>query len=171
MTRYVAFLRGVSPMNCRMPELRRCFEQAGFEDVKTLLSSGNVAFSAEPDIVPVLEKQAEEAMQQYLGRTFHTIVRPSRHLQSLIASDPFAAFALPENAKRILVLLKQPFEGRLDLPIKRTGAALLQVEHSEAFAFYVPDEADPGFMNVLERSLGKAMTTRTLGTVGKCAAA
>jgi len=46
MQRYVAFLRGVSPMNCKMPELKRCFEAAGFADVRTLLSSGNVAFSA-----------------------------------------------------------------------------------------------------------------------------
>ena len=46
MTRYVAFLRGVSPMNCKMPALKRCFEAAGFTDVKTILSSGNVAFTA-----------------------------------------------------------------------------------------------------------------------------
>ena len=45
MPRYVAFLRGVSPMNAKMPELRRCFENAGFRDVRTLLSSGNVVFS------------------------------------------------------------------------------------------------------------------------------
>ena len=41
-TRYVAFLRGVSPMNARMPELKACFEAAGFSGVRTLLSSGNM---------------------------------------------------------------------------------------------------------------------------------
>jgi len=46
MHRYVAFLRGVNPMNARMAELRRCFETAGFTDVRTVLSSGNVAFGA-----------------------------------------------------------------------------------------------------------------------------
>jgi hypothetical protein len=30
--RYVALLRGVSPMNAKMPELARCFEAAGFSD-------------------------------------------------------------------------------------------------------------------------------------------
>jgi hypothetical protein len=29
MRRYVAFLRGVNPMNARMAELRRCFERIG----------------------------------------------------------------------------------------------------------------------------------------------
>jgi uncharacterized protein (DUF1697 family) len=42
MTLYAAFLRGVSPMNAKMPELKKCFEDAGFSEVRTLLSSGNV---------------------------------------------------------------------------------------------------------------------------------
>ncbi len=33
-------------MNAKMPELKQAFEAAGFTDVQTLLSSGNVTFSA-----------------------------------------------------------------------------------------------------------------------------
>jgi len=46
MPRYVAFLRGVSPSNARMADLKRAFEIAGFSEVRTLLSSGNVVFDA-----------------------------------------------------------------------------------------------------------------------------
>ncbi|MDQ3997720.1 MAG: DUF1697 domain-containing protein [Gemmatimonadota bacterium] len=46
MPRYAAFLRGVSPLNATMPDLRAAFEAAGFTDVKTVLSSGNVMFTA-----------------------------------------------------------------------------------------------------------------------------
>ena len=46
MPRYAAFLRGVSPMNARMADLKACFERLGFTDVKTVLSSGNVVFSS-----------------------------------------------------------------------------------------------------------------------------
>jgi len=42
--RYAAFLRGVMPTNRKMPELKRCFEVAGFTEVKTVLASGNVVF-------------------------------------------------------------------------------------------------------------------------------
>lgn len=49
MARYAAILRGVSPMNAKMPELKGSFEAAGVEDVKTVLSSGNVVFSARAD--------------------------------------------------------------------------------------------------------------------------
>jgi uncharacterized protein (DUF1697 family) len=46
MRRYAAFLRGVMPTNAKMSDLVKAFEAAGFEDVKTVLSSGNVVFSA-----------------------------------------------------------------------------------------------------------------------------
>jgi hypothetical protein len=44
--RYVALLRGVGPMNCKMPELQRSLLDAGFTSVKTMLSSGNVHVDA-----------------------------------------------------------------------------------------------------------------------------
>lgn len=171
MERYVAFLRGVSPMNCKMPELRRCFEAAGFVDVKTLLSSGNVAFSARPVIVPTLEAQAEEAMQRMLGKAFQTIVRPSRFLQALVERDPFAAFGLPPNAKPVITFLRRPHEAAVVLPIRQGDAAILRLEGSEVLSCYVPDAKGPVFMTLLERTFGKNITTRTLATVRKCSLA
>jgi uncharacterized protein (DUF1697 family) len=171
MPRYVAFLRGVSPMNCKMPDLKRCFEAAGFTDVKTLLSSGNVAFSAKAAIVPVIEKKAEEAMKEHLGRLFPTIVRPSAFLDSLIASDPFADFELPADAKRIVTFLRRPYEGHVQLPIERDQASILKLAGTEVFSAYVPNDKGPVFMALLERTFGTDVTTRTLATVVKCSAA
>ena len=62
MPRYVALLRGVSPMNARMPELKRCFEGAGLGNVKTLLSSGNVVFDARSTTEKALERKLESAL-------------------------------------------------------------------------------------------------------------
>lgn len=172
MTRYVAFLRGVSPMNCRMPELKRCFEAAGFTDVKTLLSSGNVAFTARPAIVPVLERKAEEAMAQHLDRVFQTIVRPSWFLQSLVEADPFGEFTLPGNAKRIVTFLRRPSDKPpIELPIERGEARILKLQGTEVFSAYVPNDKGPVFMALLERTFGAQVTTRTLDTVRKCAQA
>ena len=171
MTRYVDFLRGVSPMNCKMPALKRSFEAAGFGEVKTLLSSGNVAFSARPAVVPVLEKQAEDAMANHLGRMFPTIVRPAAFLQALVEPDPFAAFELPPNAKRIVTFLRRPYEGQVELPIQRDDATILKLAGTEVFSAYVPGDKGPVFMTLLERTFGTEVTTRTLDTVRKCAVA
>lgn len=171
MERYVAFLRGVSPMNCKMPELKLCFESAGFGDVKTLLSSGNVAFSAKPEEVPVLEKAAEAVMQKHLGKVFQTIVRPSFFLQLLLERAPFKEFDLPAGSKPVITFLRRPYEGTISLPIEQDQASILKLAHTEVFSSYVPNEKGPVFMALLERTFGKDITTRTLETVRKCSVA
>ena len=171
MTRYVAFLRGVSPMNAKMPELKRCFEAAGFDDVCTLLSSGNVVFSSRTTPEPALEKRAEQAMQQHLGRGFGTFVRRAEDLQLLVHTDPFLAFDLPANAKPVVTFLRGTPVADLALPIERGGAAILHCEGTEVFSAYVPGDDGPVFMQLLERTFGSDITTRTFDTVKKCALA
>jgi uncharacterized protein (DUF1697 family) len=169
MPRYVAFLRGVSPMNARMPELKRSFEAAGFSDVRTLLSSGNVVFSARKASPDGLALRAEKAMQSALGRSFATIVRPSDHLQVLVESDPFAEFELPAKAKRVVTFLRTADAPALKLPIEQHEASILKVSGAEVLCAYVPGPKGPVFMALLERTFGKSITTRTLETVRKCA--
>src|SRR5215813_12272130 len=125
MRRYAAFLRGVSPMNAKMPELRKCLERAGFGEVKTVLSSGNVAFNARPAEVGSLERKVENAMEKGLGRTFLTIVRPLDALREILESDPYGAFRLPPGAKRIITFLRRAPVTRLSLPIELDGARIL----------------------------------------------
>ena len=50
MTRYAAFLRGVNlgKRTVKSAELKAAFEALGFENVKTLLASGNVLFDTKP---------------------------------------------------------------------------------------------------------------------------
>lgn len=172
MSRYIAFLRGVSPMNARMTELKRCFEAAGFSEVKTLLSSGNVVFNAQSSSLASLERRAEKAMQSELGHSFDTFVRPARYLQELIDSDPFAEFSLAPAAKRVVTFLRSPVSPDVKLPIERDGASILKATATEVFSAYVPDpKKGPVFMSLLERSFGKDITTRTLDTVIRCARA
>jgi uncharacterized protein (DUF1697 family) len=85
--RYVAFLRGVSPLNCKMSALQRAFA-AEFSDVRTVLASGNVLFSSPPATETALARRAEAAMTRHLGKSFFTIVRSVDSLQRLVASDP-----------------------------------------------------------------------------------
>lgn len=171
MPRYVAFLRGVSPMNARMPELKACFEAEGFGEVRTLLSSGNVAFNSRSSSLAALERRVEKAMRARLDRGFDTIVRATAYLQDLLDSDPFAPFELPAEAKRVITFLRSPAEARLALPVEKDGSRILAFSGSEVFAAYLPGPKAPAFMALLERSFGKSITTRTLDTVRKCAAA
>lgn len=167
--RYVAFLRGVSPMNAKMPDLKRSFELAGFSNVKTLLSSGNLIFDAKPTSVAALERKAEASMQATLGRSFYTIVRPANDLRGLLETDPYVAFAVAPNAKRVISFLRSPPLTAPSLPIESDGARVLSMIGTEVFTAYVPSENGPVFMKLIERAFGTEVTTRTWDTVKKCA--
>jgi uncharacterized protein (DUF1697 family) len=168
--RYAAFLRGVMPMNAKMADLKRAFEAAGFEDVKTVLSSGNVVFSAHTASATTLQRKAEAAMDRELGRSFMTIVRPLSALRALVESTPYASFRLAPGSKRIVTFLRQPPEKKLlRLPVEVDGARILAIRGAEAFSVYVRTPKGPVFMTLIEKTLGKEVTTRTWETVERLA--
>ncbi|MPN50484.1 hypothetical protein SDC9_198111 [bioreactor metagenome] len=110
-------------------------------------------------------------MSQHLGRSFHTIVRATRDLQTLLAGDPYAAHGIPANAKRVITFMRQPVAPRVGLPLTEDFASVFLIEDRHAFTAYVPSDNGPVFMKLIERAFGKEVTTRTLETVAKCAAA
>jgi uncharacterized protein (DUF1697 family) len=167
--RYAALLRGVSPMNAKMPELKRCFERAGFTDVRTVLASGNVLFTATAASSAVLEAAIESAMAEHLARTFATIVRSVETLRALLASDPFARFRVPAEAKRVITFFRGKAPAKLSLPIERDGAQILHLAEGAAFTAYRQMPGNPVFMDLIEKTFGKSVTTRTWQTVEKLA--
>lgn len=169
MPRYVAFLRGVGPVNAKMPALQACFESAGFSNVRTLRTSGNVVFDARSSPMAALERRAEKAMQAGLGHSFDTYVRPATYLQQLIAADPFAEFSIAPQEKRVLIFLRRPVESAAELPIEREFGRILKLSGTEAFSAYVPGPKGSAFMALIERTFGADITTRTIDTVSKCA--
>jgi len=158
-------------MNAKMPELKRCFEQAGFGNVKTVLASGNVVFDSRAGSELALARRIEAAMDKHLDRNFYTIVRSVDALRELIESDPYKAYRLSADAKRIVTFLRQPRKPVPTLPAEVEGARILAVDGSEIFTAYVPQPGNPAFMRLIEKTFGAEITTRTWDTVKKCAAA
>ncbi len=156
-------------MNAKMPELKEAFESAGFTDVKTILASGNVAFNARAASEISLQQRAEAAMLERLGQAFLTIVRPVEALRDLLASDPYRPFRLDAAAKRIVTFLRAKHPLKLKLPIERDGARILLMKGREVLSAYLPSPKGPVFMALIEKALGKDVTTRTWDTVGKVA--
>jgi len=171
MPRYVAFLRGITPLNAKMPELKRCFEAAGFTKVRTILGSGNIVFDARSAPEASLERKAEASMQASLGRSFYTIVRPVSLLEQLLATDPYAAGAVAPEAKRVVSFLREPASPKVALPLESEGATVLCVLGREVFTAYTRSDKGPVFMKLIEKAFGAELTTRTWETVKKCAAA
>lgn len=156
-------------MNAKMPELKRAFEAAGFGNVRTLLSSGNVVFDARERSAAAVEKKAEAAMTKELGRSFYTIVRAQDALRELLAGNPFKGISLPSGAKRVITFVREPHGQEISFPIKRGDARIVGSNGREIFAYYVPGPEGPVFMALIEKTFGSRVTTRTWETVTKCA--
>jgi uncharacterized protein (DUF1697 family) len=168
VARYAAFLRGVMPQYTRNADLVRGFEAAGFTEVRTVLTSGNVVFAARSTPVATLERRAEAAMTKTLGRTFMTFVRPIDALRALLDTDPYARARLPADAKRIVTFLRRPAPARA-LPATLGDARLLAGSGLEVFGAYRPGPNGPDFMKLIATTLGKDVTTRTWDTVARVA--
>ena len=156
-------------MNATMSGLREAFEAAGFTDVKTVLASGNVLFSARSASEAALQRKAEAAMRNRLGTAFLTIVRPVDGLRKLLASDPYRAFRLAPRTKRVFTFLRDEPRAKLALPVELRGSRILAINGRQVFSAYVPDPKGPAFMTLIEKTLGKDVTTRTWETVQKVA--
>lgn len=170
MQRYAALLRGVMPGNLKMVELKRAFEAAGFRDVKTVLASGNVLFSAPPAAESTLARKAERALQAALGRTFTTYIRSLDALRKILKSDPYARIRLPADAKRVVTFLPEKPKGKVSLPSAVDGARIVGVHGREVFSAYTPHPRGPVFMTLIQKTFGDDVTTRTWDTVTKLAA-
>jgi uncharacterized protein (DUF1697 family) len=87
----------------------------------------------------------------------------------MLTSDPYRAFGLPADAKRIVTFLREPPRSKLELPEEVDGARILAVDGSNVFSAYRPTPKGPVFMNLILKTFGPEQTTRTWQTVTKVA--
>ena len=88
MERYAAFLRGINingKNKIAMSELKECFEEMGFSNVKTYLNSGNVTLSTDiDDIRASIEKKISESF----GFDIPVYVIKSEEIEDILSHSP-----------------------------------------------------------------------------------
>ena len=92
MDRYVAFLRGMNLGGRRIKneELRRHFEEMGFEEVATFRASGNVVFSSPKRVAEgKLTGRVEAELDQRLGYDVPVFLRSIAEVAAIAACEPF----------------------------------------------------------------------------------
>lgn len=168
--RYVALLRGIAPMNPNMrnEQLRGVFEKLGFENVQTVLSSGNVVFDSPNTNGRALEETIEKALPEELGFTSTTILRSQEQLQRLIDKDPFAGLEHSQKTSLNVTFVKRMPETDIEFPYQDEGLGYILLGNYDGAILSVLDLTNskaPRLMSLLERKIGKEITTRTWKTV------
>jgi uncharacterized protein (DUF1697 family) len=110
MTRIVVLLRGINLGATRrvsMPELRNALAEAGYEDVSTLLQSGNVVLSSakQPETVA---RAVEKLIADRFGFDVDVIVRTGEELAQVVAADPLGDEVTDGKTYFVIFLSAEP---------------------------------------------------------------
>ena len=168
MTRYVALLRGVNVggVNMKMAELAEVVRGLGYENVKTVLASGNVLFESQ-DAAAAVKDALETALRSAFGYEAWVHVLTVAQVQKIIDAFPY-----PRSADRhayVVFVLKDTVRDEL-LAVELDP----NVEQAEAGAGVVYWSVPKG--DTLDSAMGKAqaaskhkpwLTTRNLNTLEK----
>jgi uncharacterized protein (DUF1697 family) len=171
VTRHVVLLRGINigPRNrVAMPALREQLADAGFEDVRTYVQSGNVVLESKdpPDKVA---REVERQIEKRFGLDVAVVVRTRAELAQVVKRNPLGGVAT--DPKRYQVsFLAEPL-GREAIR-KLEGIAApeerLVAKGRELFAWHPAGVARSKLWSRLaSRDLGVVATARNWTTVTK----
>lgn len=152
----------------RNEKLRGLFEDLGFTNVKTVISSGNVLFESHSVDATALEAKIEKTFPKQLGFTSTTIIRTQKQLQDLVDHKPFGKLTHGSKTYLTVTFLKNKPSVKLTFPhkVKDRDYRLLAIYNNAVCSVFDQTSAKtPDFMVWLEKQFGKEITTRTYKTV------
>ncbi len=168
--KYVAFLRGIMPMNPNMrnAKLKAVFEDLGYTDVTSVNASGNIIFESSEKSNSEFESSVELAIQENLQFKGTTFVRSKVELEDMVARDPFRGLEHSCESYLNVTFFKLPCDKKFKFPYKVPDRAYVLVGGYDKAIFSVTDlgcDGTPDLMVWLERNFGRDITTRTWKTV------
>ena len=167
---YIILLRGVMPTGKNrvpMATLREVLSDAGYENVRTYIASGNALVDSHSKPREI-EKHVHDLIKKHIGPDLTVVVRTGAELQKVLDGNPFTKgydiarvfftlFAAAPAAAAVKELTAQDF-GDEEIVITKLAAYL-----------YLPGNAARSKLTnaFLERKLGVTMTARNFNTFSK----
>jgi uncharacterized protein (DUF1697 family) len=168
MTRYVALLRGVNVggVNVRMADLAEVVRGLGYDDVTTVLASGNVLLST-ADVATTVKTKLEAALRERFGYEAWVHVLTQAKIRAIVTAYPFERTA---DRHAYVVFVVKP-EVRAQLLAVEIDPAVDEVASGDGVLYWSTPKG-----STLDSAMGKAqaagkykqwLTTRNLNTLEK----
>ena len=171
-TSHVALLRGINVGGnnpVRMTDLADAFRTAGYDNVRTVLASGNVLFTSTSSSPRTLEADLERMLGTTFGTAFPVVVRSRAELAKIIDSAP-AGHDSPK-LRRDVFFLKHPLTAKQamahvpelndDVDTMTAGSGVLYFSRVKATA------TKTRIQEFMAMPIYKQLTVRTWGTTTK----
>ncbi|MDZ7614310.1 MAG: DUF1697 domain-containing protein [Flavobacteriaceae bacterium] len=170
MSTYISLLRGINVSGqklIKMDDLRKCFENLGFQDVRTHVQTGNVVFESEETDIVKIEENITRRIEHEFGFIVPVIAMTPEKLKHIIEYNPFLKDTeKDQNYFHITFLSSIPenYDPRLFTDKKLAGEEI--VFNGNAAYLYCPNGYGRTKLtnNFLETKLKVGATTRNWKT-------
>jgi uncharacterized protein (DUF1697 family) len=166
---HIVLLRGINigPRNrIAMPALRAALEEAGFENVRTYVQSGNVVLdsTAKPEAV---QRKVEALIEKEFGLEIAVVVRTKAQLAAVVKKNPLGKVAKNPKTYQVTFLAKKlPAKAVSALEEAATQDEQLVVAGREVYAWHPEGVARSKLWAKLAgQGLGVTGTSRNWTTV------
>jgi uncharacterized protein (DUF1697 family) len=169
--RLVALLRGINVGRAKrvaMADLRALIEKLGYGDVRTLLNSGNVVFTAPKALAGDAAARIEKALVADLGVAARVTVLSAAEIDAIVAGNPLLDVAVDPARLLVVVLNDRADRARLDALLKDDWAPeALALGERVAYTWCAEGILASRLAQTLGRVLRDGITSRNWTTMQK----
>ena len=170
--RMIALIRGINVGKAKrvaMADLRALAEGFGYADVRTLLNSGNVVFTAPAGVsADAAAKRIAEGMAAKLGVSARVMVITARELAEIVAGNPLRQAESEPSRFLVAVLATAADRKKLEPLAKQAwGEEALALGKRVVYLWCPSGVLESPVMEAVGRAAGDAATTRNWATINK----
>ena len=169
--RRIALLRGINVGTAKrvaMADLRALFEKLGYEDVRTLLNSGNVVFTVTKKPAGDPAARIEKEIAARLGVTTRVMIIDAKELAAALQANPLRKVA-EDPARMLIMVLEDAAAGAKLAPLAKQSwsSEALAVKGRIAYLWCGDGIVDSRVWASASRILKDSGTARNLSTMTK----
>lgn len=169
--RLIALIRGINVGRAKrvaMADLRALVQGLGYDDVRTVLNSGNVVFTDSRASPADAAARIEEGLGTQVGVSARVLMLTADELETVLAENPLsAATAIPARFL-VAVLPDRTHRARLKSLLKQDWAPeALALGARVGYVWCAEGILESRLLPALGRALGDAVTTRNWSTMLK----
>jgi len=172
--RHIALIRGINVGRAKrvaMADLRALVEALGYTDVRTLLNSGNVVFTAPRAAQGNAAARIEKALAAKLGVSARITVLSAAELAAVVAENPLGKITTDPSRFLVCVLADPADRSKLKPLLKMDwGKDVLAIGARVAYVWCADGILASRLLVAVSRLLGDAVTSRNWATVTKLGA-
>jgi len=167
----VALLRGINVGTAKrvaMADLRALFEELGYGDVRTLLNSGNVVFTAPAFAKSDPAARIQKALLARTGVQARVLTRTAAELERAVAKNPLLDVATNPSRHLVAFLHSSLEQARLKPLLSADwGDERIASGPGVAYLWYPRGILESALGKALDRALGDGVTARNWATTLK----